>query len=199
MKRTSAFVAVTVILSVGIWGAVRSTASAATLTPACQNIAQPQVPGAEVQSITGVEKPAGTIQIPGGPTIPVPAHCEVTIFLTHPGAGDHVMVAVWLPSSGWNGRFQGTGGGGYSAGLFGYSLAPAILQGYAAASTDAGVSPSPYGPPTWALNANGTVNTALLTNFAFRSEHDMTVAAKQIVTSFYGTGADRPHSRLVVT
>ncbi|WP_369033971.1 tannase/feruloyl esterase family alpha/beta hydrolase [Streptomyces adonidis] len=137
-----------------------------------------------------VDKPAGTHQIPGGPAVPnVVAHCEVTLSLAHPGASDHVKVAVWLPASGWNGRFQGTGGGGYAAGLFDRSLVPAIQQGYAAASTDAGVAFDPNSPATWALKSDGTVNTALLTNFASRSGHDMTVAAKQVVASFYGESA----------
>jgi len=194
MKRSSALAALAATLTLSFSAAVQSgsTASAAAAQPAsgCQSLARPQVPGAVVLSITGVDKPAGADQIPGGPTIPnVPAHCEVTLFLTHPGAGDDVRVAVWLPASGWNGRFQGTGGGGYAAGMFDYSLAPAIAQGYAAASTDAGVSSSALGPPTWALKADGTVNTALLTNFASRSVHDMTVAAKQVVAGYYGRGA----------
>jgi feruloyl esterase len=113
----------------------------------------------------------------------------VNLFLTHPGSGDHVRIAVWLPSSGWNGRYEGTGGGGYSAGLFDLALAPAIQQGYAAASTDAGVPANVAGPPTWALRPDGSVNIGLLTDFASRSLHDMAVAAKQIIANFYGRPA----------
>jgi len=173
-------------------GQARATATAATDTAAatCQGIAPPLVPGATVQSLTEVYVPAGTDQNPGGSPIPnVPAHCTVTLYLTHPGAGDHVLVDVWLPTSGWNGRYEGTGGGGYAAGEFDIALAPAIESGYAAASTDAGVGTNVLSPAAWALNANGTVNTALLTDFAYRSQHDMAVAAKQIVASFYGRAA----------
>ncbi|KAK5048197.1 hypothetical protein LTR84_005867 [Exophiala bonariae] len=116
--------------------------------------------------------------------------CDVDIVLTHQGAQDQVKVKIWLPLEGWNGRFLGTGGSGFAAGLFEYSLAPAAGLGYASASTDAGLSGDPYSPELWALTADGKVNTELLVNFASRSVHDMTVAGKQISTQFYGT---KPH------
>ncbi|HTJ70787.1 MAG TPA: tannase/feruloyl esterase family alpha/beta hydrolase [Actinospica sp.] len=156
----------------------------------CAGVAAPSVPGAVVQSISAAYVAAGTDQNPGGTPIPdVPAHCAVSLYLTHPGANDHVLVEVWLPTSGWNGRFEGTGGGGYAAGQFDTALAPAIQGGYAASSTDAGVGGNVLSPAAWALNANGSVNTALLTDFAYRSVHDMTVAAKQIVAAYYGRTA----------
>ena len=43
-----------------------------------------------------------------------PASCRVHASVTHPPAGDDVNIDVWLPLEGWNGRFQGVGGGGYS-------------------------------------------------------------------------------------
>jgi feruloyl esterase len=156
----------------------------------CQHVAAPSVPGASVQSITATDVPAGPDRIPGQPTIPdVPAHCEVHVYLTHPGADDHVLVDVWLPDSGWTGRFEGTGGGGYAAGEFDVELAPAIEGGYAAAATDAGVGVNALSPASWALTPTGAVNTALLTNFGYRSVHDMTVAAKQVVSSVYDKAA----------
>src|SRR4051794_17282590 len=38
--------------------------------------------------------------------------CRVRATVTHPPAGCRVKVFVALPTKGWNGRFQGTGGGG---------------------------------------------------------------------------------------
>jgi hypothetical protein len=156
----------------------------------CTNVAAPTVPGATVTSITATDVPAGDDHIPGGGVIPaVPAHCDVVLYLAHPGAADHVWVDVWLPDSGWNGRFEGTGGGGYVAGAGDYSLAPAIESGYAAVSTDAGVGFNSLSPASWALTPTGAVNIPLLTNFAYRSVHDMTVAGKQIVSAVYGKPA----------
>jgi Tannase and feruloyl esterase len=196
MKRTTTLLlATSAALALGTsanspFAAATTAVSAASGGTSCTGVAQPVVPGATVQSISGVLVPAGTDQIPGGPAIPnVPAHCEVTVFLAHPGAGDHVRVAVWLPTSGWNGRYEGTGGGGYAAGEFDFALAPALQQGYAAASTDAGVSANAASPAAWALRPDGSVNLPLLVDFAYRSQHDMAVAAKQVIAGFYGRAA----------
>lgn len=67
--------------------------------------------------------------------------CEVLVTLTHPGANDTVLVQLWLPLDHWNGRYIATGGSGWSAGLADLNLGPAVAQGYASASTDAGNVP----------------------------------------------------------
>ena len=41
--------------------------------------------------------------------------CRVTAITTHPPAADKVRIWVAIPLSNWNGRFMGTGGGGFSA------------------------------------------------------------------------------------
>ena len=76
---------------------------ASARTQAC-DAGKPAVPGAQVVSATGVEQPGGTVQppFPGSPPITVPAYCEITLVLTHPGANDKVNVTVWLPVTGWN-------------------------------------------------------------------------------------------------
>ena len=43
--------------------------------------------------------------------------CEVTAIVTHPPSGDHVRVLIAMPMKGWNGRFCGTGGGGFIGGM----------------------------------------------------------------------------------
>src|SRR5215472_9185956 len=43
-----------------------------------------------------------------------PGVCRVTAINTHPPAGDTVRIWIGLPTSNWNGRFLGTGGGGFS-------------------------------------------------------------------------------------
>jgi hypothetical protein len=163
---------------------------ASAQTSAC-DVAKPTVPGARVVSVTGAEQPGGTVPtFPGFPPITdVPAYCEVTVVLTHPGVNDNVKVFVWLPHTGWNGRFQGTGGGGYAMSLGAFALAQAVKSGYAAAGTDGGVSANTDSPETWALGPDGHVNKELLTNFASRSLHDMAVAGKAVTASYYGRPA----------
>jgi hypothetical protein len=45
-----------------------------------------------------------------------PGICRVTAISTRPPTGDKVKIWVGIPTSNWNGRFLGTGGGGFSGG-----------------------------------------------------------------------------------
>ncbi|MFE4974789.1 tannase/feruloyl esterase family alpha/beta hydrolase [Kitasatospora sp. NPDC056651] len=174
-------------------GELTLTASAAPVSFTCAPSAFAAPEGTAVESVTATAVPAGTFQVPGVPplgggSVPdVPAHCEVTVTLTHPGANDHAKVNVWLPQAGWNGRFQGVGGSAYSAADSGAGLAAAVKQGYAAATTDAGVGGAL--DTSWALDSSGRVNTALVDNFASRSAHEMAVVGKQVVADVYGRPA----------
>ncbi|SDM28065.1 tannase/feruloyl esterase family alpha/beta hydrolase [Allokutzneria albata] len=171
---------VTLMLAAGLPAAIPAKS-------ACAAVSAPAVPGARVLSVSGVERPAGEAGMPGRPPITgVPARCEVTVVLSHPDTDDRVRVEVWLPLRGWTGRFLGTGGGGFATGFSAEGLAPAVKDGFAAAATDGGIGLNPISPAAWALDASGRVNWGLLTNFATRSVHDMTVVGKAVTRSFYG-------------
>lgn len=119
--------------------------------------------------------------------------CNVTITHTHPGANDIVETQIWLPTSTWNERLQVVGGGGYIAGLFGYmfvAMDGALAEGYATASTNAGIYATDINggdAHEWALLPNGSINLPLIKNFAYVSLGDMSVIAKSIVKSYYGS------------
>jgi feruloyl esterase len=90
-----------------------------------------------------------------------------------------IKVEVWLPAGGWNGKFQAVGNGGW-AGVISYAaMADAIRAGYASASTDTGHG---GGRGTFALD-----HPEKLLDFAWRSEHEMTVKARAIIQAFYGS------------
>ncbi|TCM48234.1 tannase/feruloyl esterase [Kribbella sp. VKM Ac-2568] len=153
-------------------------------------------PGARVESVTAVQQSGGTLTFPAQPPLPapppvtgVPAYCEITVTLNHPGVDDHARVKVWAPVEGWNGRFQGAGGSGYSAGDFGVPLAEGVKKGYAVGSTDAGVTLSFIDVSAWALTPDGRVNQPLLENFASRSVHDLAVVGKAVTKAYYGRAA----------
>lgn len=63
--------------------------------------------------------------------------CRVRATVTHPPTGCRVKVYVALPTKGWNGRFLGTGGGGYMGGNP-KGLSGPVRSGYATAATDTG-------------------------------------------------------------
>ncbi len=108
--------------------------------------------------------------------------CRVTAVVTHPPAGDQVKVFVALPVTGWNGRFLGVGGGGFSGGNAASVLLPA-RQGFAAGATDTGHE---GGRASFALDSEGHLDWLLIRDNAYLGIHEMTVTAKALVEAFYG-------------
>ncbi|MGW0853682.1 tannase/feruloyl esterase family alpha/beta hydrolase [Streptomyces sp. NPDC002690] len=195
MRRLLTVLAAGVPLAAAVYlpaaSAEAQTAAATPLT--CRSTSVKAPAGTKVESVTAVRHEAGTVDVPpvlplpGAQIADVPAYCDVTVTLTHPGQGDHAKVRVWLPIDTWNGRLQTLGGSAFAAGDYGIGLAGAVKNGYAAATTDAGVGT--YIDSSWALNDRGQVDTVLLKNFASRSEHEAAVVAKDVVGGFYGKSA----------
>ena len=116
--------------------------------------------------------------------------CNVTVTHTHPGWNDTINTQVWLPLSGWNGRFQALGGGGYSTGFGSLYLTYAASKGFASASVDGGIAVGTEAIPTdlsWALSSKGNVNWFLLEDYASKATNDMAVIGKQVTESYYQT------------
>jgi feruloyl esterase len=143
--------------------------------------------------------PAGSFVPPatgrgrGGAPAPygdLPAFCRVAATL-RPTSDSAINIEVWMPvnasakteataAAGWNGKLEALGGQGW-AGAIGYAgLRDALRRGYAATATDSGHS---GGTGTFALE-----HPEQLADFAYRSAHEMTLAARAIVTAFYGNG-----------
>ncbi|EPQ26188.1 uncharacterized protein PFL1_06124 [Pseudozyma flocculosa PF-1] len=152
----------------------------------CDKLQPPKIPGVKYQSVQRIQHTDAPFPNPlTGGTVPL-SYCEVIVTLSHAGGNDNVIVKTWLPNADkWNGRFQGTGGGGYRAGYLDIALAPAVARGYAAVSTDAGVGLSDTGD--FILKPNSTrIDKTLLENFSKRSLHEMTVMGKDLTRQFYG-------------
>lgn len=162
----------------------------------CANIPQPSIPDTTIFFFSAEERRNVFIPTPfGATTDPFTVDiCDINISLTHNSTKDHVRIQVWLPLEGWNGRFLGTGGGGYIPGTFYAALGPAVRDGFAAASTDAGTSLTFDGssffadPDTGIIPTEGslTLDRQQFMNFAYLSIHDMAVAGKAVTTSYYG-------------
>ena len=108
--------------------------------------------------------------------------CRVAAINTHPPMGDKVRIWLALPMSNWNGRFLGTGGGGFSGGSAGGVNQPVAL-GYAAGATDTGHE---GGSGSFALDANGRLNWQSIRDNAHVGIHEMTVAGKALTQALYG-------------
>src|SRR6185312_956596 len=131
-------------------------------------------------TITRAESmPAGNFTPPHGKAIPnLPAFCRVAGVIK-PTSDSDIQFEVWMPASGWNGKFQGIGNGGFAGSISQPGLAAAIARGYAAASTDTGHSTS---DATWALG-----HPEKIVDYGHRGIHEMTEKAKSIINSFYGS------------
>src|ERR1044072_8155334 len=173
-----------VMMVVGAVAVPRGTASAAP----CESLRTLALPHTAIAAATLV--PAGPFQPPGTPAPPpvtLPAHCRVAATLT-PSSDATIEREVWMPADNWNGKFEAVGNGGW-AGVITYvgpqaiprSMAFALSEGYATASTDTGH----VNDGTQGRFAVG--HPEKLTDFAYRAVHEMTVASKAIITAFYGT------------
>ena len=110
--------------------------------------------------------------------------CRVTGVIK-PTADSDIKFEVWMPSTGWNGKFHGIGNGGF-AGSISYSwMAGAVARGYAAASTDTGHTTS---DASWALG-----HPEKIVDYGHRAIHEMTEKAKAIIGAFYGSAPKRSY------
>jgi len=152
--------------------------------PSCEQLAQLNLPNTKITSAEKVA--AGAFTPPANMTPPsvnfytqLPAFCRVKAVAT-PSADSDIKIEVWLPASGWNGKFRGQGNGGFAGEIDYRSLSQSISQGYAAAATDTGHAASGT-DARWALG-----HPEKITDFAYRAIHEMTVVGKATVKAFYG-------------
>jgi feruloyl esterase len=105
----------------------------------------------------------------------LPAFCRVVAVL-RPVPQSRIRIEIWLPRD-WNGKFMGVGNGGFSGSISYGALADGIRRGYATASTDTGHT---GGSGRFALGQPQKV-----IDFGYRAVHEMTAAAKQLVSDYY--------------
>ena len=133
------------------------------------------------ESLASVALPNTTIEsAASSPTNP--NVCLVTAVTTHPPANDKVRIWVAIPTTNWNGRFLGNGGGGFSGGNSGSIVAP-VVAGYAAGATDTGHEGA---AGSFALDANGRLNWQLIRDNAHVGIHEMTLTGKALTQAMYG-------------
>ncbi|MDE3195519.1 MAG: tannase/feruloyl esterase family alpha/beta hydrolase [Acidobacteriota bacterium] len=135
------------------------------------------------------KREAGSFRSPygGRPMENLPAFCRVAGTI-RPSSDSDIRFEVWLPASGWNGKFQGIGNGGYAGTISYGGLADAVRHNYASASTDTGHEETRGNHAEWALN-----HPEKITDFGYRAVHETAVAAKAIVVAFYGGSAKRSY------
>jgi len=158
---------------------------AAAATP-CENLAGLRLADATITSAVVVSEgppPArGTPSANIAPPANIPAHCRVQLTLK-PTSDSLINMELWLPVQNWNGKFMGVGNGGFAGSIQGRTneMPDALRRGYATAGTDTGHQ-EPGGD--WAIG-----HPEKMIDFAYRSTHEMTLKAKEIVKAFYNQPA----------
>jgi feruloyl esterase len=178
----------------------------------CTNLQSLPLQHTTIDSAT--DNTTGIFVVPGSvpPTTisGLPPFCRVTATLT-PSSDSSIKIEVWLPESGWNGRFLGTGGGGFQ-GIISYNeLALGIQGGFAATNSDLGTGSSGCNPLFCGSNGNqGNVlaidfgdppnpSTGLfghperIKDFGYRAIHLMTVRGKEIASAFFQQSAKKAY------
>jgi feruloyl esterase len=175
MKLPLGFAALAV-LAAPSWAATCESLASLALSNATITLAQPVASGEFMppgRTFGGTPAPAVAFK-------DLPAFCRITATLK-PTSDSDIKLEVWLPASGWNGKFQAVGNGGW-AGVISYgALAESLHDGYATSSTDTG---HVGGSGSFALG-----HPEKVVDFGYRSEHEMTLKAKAIIEAFYGSAA----------
>src|SRR5262245_42658528 len=125
MTRTAALTLFVLVFSRGL--AIETMAAGAN----CESLAGRSLANGTVTSAATV--PAGAFVPPGaagrGPAAQqyaaLPSFCRVQATL-NPSSDSDIKVEIWLPVSGWNGKFQAVGNGGW-AGTISYSALAAAV------------------------------------------------------------------------
>jgi hypothetical protein len=157
-------------------GAFSVPAAAAGM--ACQSLAGLSLPDTTITLAAVV--PAGTFDPPGAtPPISVTA-CRVTGSI-HPTTDSDIRFEVWMPVSGWNGKFLSAGEGGYAGAINYGGIDGALVRGYAGGSTDTG-------------HVGGNADFApghpeKVTDFGWRGKHLQAARSKDLIRAFYGEPA----------
>jgi feruloyl esterase len=157
---------------------------AASNGTACSTLAALTIPTITIRSASAVT--AGPFTPPGAANaLTLPAFCRVEA-TARPTSDSEIKFEVWIPpADAWNGKLEGVGNGGYS-GAIGYAaMATGLRRGYAVVSTDTGHAGDDM--------KFGQGHPEKIVDWAYRSIHVMTDAAKLIVRDAQGHFAERAY------
>jgi feruloyl esterase len=119
--------------------------------------------------------------------VTAPAHCAVQA-ITRPTKDSEIRLYVWIPDTGWNGKYLQLGNGGWAGQVNMASMADPLRRGYAVAATDDGHQANASGDAAWAIG-----HPEKLIDFGYRAVHETSVQAKAIVRAFFGRDAARSY------
>jgi feruloyl esterase len=107
-------------------------ASVTTLAATCESLAALSLPHTTITTAEARQPGAFTAPEGGRPLSNLPAFCRVAGSLK-PTSDSDIRFEVWMPATGWNGKFHGVGNGGFAGRITYSGLADAVRGGYATA------------------------------------------------------------------
>ncbi len=116
----------------------------------------------------------------------LPAFCKIK-GVAKPVPASNIGFELWLPADKWNSKLQMFGNGGYSSSISYDSLADYLKRGYATLGTDTGHSENPD------IFVESATNPEVIVDWGYRAVHESVVAAKLILSSYYGSMAKRSY------
>ena len=154
----------------------------------CENLAQFALANGTITSATPV--PAGTFKLPPDPNqLPpragMPGFCRVD-GIAKPTSDSEIKFEVWLPITGWNGKFEQVGNGGFAGAIPLAAMVEPLLRGYATAGTDDGHVGGR--DVSWAIG-----HPEKVIDFGYRAVHETSIQAKAIVREFYGKDPEQSY------
>jgi feruloyl esterase len=183
------------MLGLGAASAYAATAQASSctaLTGADITLPAP----ATLVSFLAQDVTSGTFTPPGGaPITGLPPFCRIAAVVSSQGNPNRSQSAieVWMPESGWNGRYLGTGNGGFAGAVAYSTLQLGLLEGFSAANTDMGTGilfgcntlycgdHTGYGGKPGGLYHD----VAAIQDFGYQATHLMTIVGKQMTSAYY--------------
>jgi hypothetical protein len=163
--------------------------ASASLTAAatCESLRTLKLPNTTLKVVEAREAGPFTSPYGGRPIAQLPAFCRVAGTI-QPTPDSDIRFEVWLPASGWTGKFQGIGNGGFAGTISFAGLADAVRGGYATASTDTGHEEARNEHAEWALG-----HPEKIADFGYRAIHETAVTAKKLIQAFYGEAPKRSY------
>ena len=138
---------------------------------------------------TAVTVPAGSFVTPTVPPqtiMNLPQFCRVAGFTT-PTSDSHIGFEVWLPETGWNGKYLQAGCGGFCGSISYGAMAEPLRRGYAVAATDDGHQASGI-DASWAVG-----HPEKVVDFGYRALKETTDVAKALIMAFELSGPRRSY------
>ena len=110
----------------------------------------------------------------------LPPFCRVVAH-AHPSSDSDIVIEVWMPLAGWNGKLQGLGQGGFAGQIDSFELGASAAKGYAAGP------PMPATPVRRSTQHGHSAIRKRSPTSVHRGIHEMTRVAKEVISQFYGS------------